>query len=271
MHILEVDMKSYLKRLSLVAAVLIVAAVAIPAMLQADEWNLKTYISVSQPFQVPGAVLQPNTKYVFRRLDASMNPHVVRILNEDESEVITTFHAVSDYRLEPADDTVLTFHEVAAGYPKPVRTWFYPGRLNGLEFIYSKAERAEIAAHAPGAQSTIQTAALQESETFTDQSSEAMPAEPAVEDQSLDQTTDVDVEREKPSEPAISETDQDADVSDQDNAADSADMDDDAEMDDNAADDADSEETLPATAGELPLIGLLGLASLGLRQILRKR
>src|SRR5438045_9784809 len=64
-------MNSYVKRLSLVAAALTVAAVLfLPAMLHGDEFNLKTYITVSQPFQVPGEVLQPNVKYVLRRLDA---------------------------------------------------------------------------------------------------------------------------------------------------------------------------------------------------------
>ena len=49
-------MNSYVKRLSLVAAALTVAAVLfLPAMLHGDEFNLKTYITVSQPFQVPAS------------------------------------------------------------------------------------------------------------------------------------------------------------------------------------------------------------------------
>src|SRR5690348_13594146 len=117
-------MNSYTGRLSLVAAALVITAVlAGPAALHADEWNLKTYITVSQPFQVPGAVLEPNTKYVLRRLDGNAGTnHVVRIMSADEKKVLTTFQAISDYRLEPTDETVLTFMEVAAGYPKPVKS-----------------------------------------------------------------------------------------------------------------------------------------------------
>src|SRR3954462_12529715 len=104
-------MNSYLKRLSLVAAALTVAAVMfLPASVHGDEFNLKTYITVNQPFQVPGAVLQPNVRYVLRRLDANAGTnHVVRVLNEDETQVIATFFGISDVRLEPADDTILTF------------------------------------------------------------------------------------------------------------------------------------------------------------------
>jgi len=155
-------MNSYLKRLSLVAAALTVAAVLfLPAMLHGDEFNLKTYITVNQPFQVPGAVLQPNVKYVLRRLDANAGTnHVVRILNADETQVISTFFGISDVRLEPADDTILTFYETAPGYPKPVHSWFYPGRTIGLEFIYPKETRAEITAHMHGAEAaTVLTAA----------------------------------------------------------------------------------------------------------------
>src|SRR5262245_56578359 len=187
-------MNSYIRRLSLVAAALVVTAVlAGPAVIHADEWNLKTYITVNQPIQVPGAVLEPNTKYVLRRLDGNAGTNkIVRIMNADETKVLTTFMAISDWRLEPADDTVLTFIETAPGYPKPVKSWFYPGRLDGLEFLYSKEEKAEIAAHAPGAQPAQQTAELKETETFTPEAPEAttMPAP------SEEQTQ---VDREKPS------------------------------------------------------------------------
>jgi hypothetical protein len=253
-------MNSYIGRLSLVAAALVImAVVAGPGALQADEWNLKTYITVNQPFQVPGAVLEPNTKYVLRRLDGNAGTnHVVRILNADENKVLTTFMAISDYRLEPADDTVLTFIETAAGYPKPVKSWFYPGRLNGLEFLYSKEQKAEIAAHAPGAQPAIQTAELEETETFTPQAPEAtiMPAP------SEEQTQ---VVREKPAEVMPSEEAAPA-PAEEENAA--AQPDEEAAAAPAAA--TESEESLPATGSELPILALLGLSFLGLGRALRR-
>ena len=250
-------MKLYIGRLSLVAAVLVITAVvAGPAALQADEWNLKTYITVNQPFQVPGAVLEPNTKYVLRRLDGNAGTnHVVRILNADENKVLTTFMAISDSRLEPADETVLTFIETAAGYPKPVKSWFYPGRLDGLEFLYSKEQKAEIAAHAPGAQSAIQTAKLEETETFTPQAPEAttMPAP------SEEQTQ---VDREKPAEVMPSEEAAPAPAEEENAAAQPA------PEESTAA--TESGESLPTTGSELPMLALLGLSFLGLGRALRR-
>jgi LPXTG-motif cell wall-anchored protein len=241
----------------MVAAVLVVTAVlAGPAVLHGDEWNLKTYITVNQPFQVPGAVLEPNTKYVLRRLDGNAGTnHVVRIMNADENKVLTTFMAISDWRLEPKDDTVLTFIETAPGYPNPVKSWFYPGRLDGLEFLYSKEQKAEIAAHAPGAQpAQIQTAELEETETFTPQAPEAttMPA-PSEEQTQVDREKPSEV---TPSEPAPTEEEHAA-------APEEAAQPEEAP--------ATSSESLPKTGSELPMLALLGLSFLGLGRALRRR
>ena len=97
-------MKLSIVRLALwTAAIALIAVLFLPAVSRADEFNLKTYITVNQPVQVPGAVLQPDVKYVFRRVGAeSGTNHLVRVLNADETKVLTTFFAISDQRLEPA-------------------------------------------------------------------------------------------------------------------------------------------------------------------------
>jgi len=259
-------MKSNLTRLSLLTVALICTAILLgPAPARADEFNLKTFITVNQSFQVPGAVLQPNVKYVFRRLDSNAGTnHVVRVMNEDQSQVISTFFAAAAQRLEPADDTVLTFMETAAGYPKPVKTWFYPGRLDGFEFLYSKAEREQIAAHMGGA-TTIQTARDTEPETFVNQPSTEETIEQTtiaqvqqpVQEESVTKTEETEIERAKP-----------ADVTEDQNTLPAEDHAADMDQDTNKAADTDSE--LPHTAGELPLIALLGVAGLGLRMALRK-
>jgi cell division protein FtsN len=260
-------MNSYIKRLSLVAAAVTVVVIFIlPSTTQADEFNLKTYISVNQPFQVPGAVLQPDTRYVIRRLDSNgATNHVVRVLNEDETEVLSTFFGISAYRLEPADETILTFMEVSPGYPKPVQKWFYPGRTIGYEFIYPKDQMSEIASHRPGAQSAeIQTAQLNETETFTQEAQpqeevvttpQAQTTDEAVVDESTQtaQTTDTEIQREKPTDTTSEEAVAPAPADE-----------------DNEAAEEPAEETLPSTAGELSLLGLLGLASLGLRLALKR-
>ena len=56
--------------------------------------------------------------------------------------------AISDERLEPVDKTTFTFIETEPGYPMPIKEWFYPGRNIGREFIYPKEQALEIARHA---------------------------------------------------------------------------------------------------------------------------
>ena len=51
-------------------------------------------------------------------------------------------------RQKPADNTVFTFIETELGYPLPMKEWFYPGRLHGLEFVYPKTQAEAIAMHA---------------------------------------------------------------------------------------------------------------------------
>src|SRR2546421_13007404 len=86
-----------------------------PPLVHGDEWNLATRFTVNQPFEVPGMVLQPNTPYVIRLFDSPSERHVVQVYNEDQTKMLVMFMAISDQRMEPADKTVFTFMETAAG------------------------------------------------------------------------------------------------------------------------------------------------------------
>jgi len=118
-----------------------------PATLHGDEWNWKTRFMLSQPAEVPGAVLEPNTRYVIKVLDSPSERHVVQVYNDDESKLLTMFMCAADERTVPTDKTVFTFIETQPGYPMPIKEWFYPGHLDGLEFIYPKKQARQIAAH----------------------------------------------------------------------------------------------------------------------------
>jgi len=127
---------------------MLVLVLAAPPATHADEWNLMTRFTVNHPFEIPGLTLQPYTPYVIRLLDSQSNRNVVQVLNDDETKMLTMFMAISDERLEPADRTVFSFIETEPGYPLPIREWFYPGRLIGREFVYPKEQALEIARHA---------------------------------------------------------------------------------------------------------------------------
>jgi hypothetical protein len=120
----------------------LVSLLPMPAF--ADEWNKMMRITVNQPFEIPGMVLPAGT-YVVKLVDVSGDRHVVRFLNEDQSEVYATVMGIADFRLDPTDKPVFTFYESKSNQPKALRSWFYPGRQHGVEFAYPKSEAVEIA------------------------------------------------------------------------------------------------------------------------------
>jgi len=123
---------------------------ALTSNARADEWNKKTTITFSGPVEIPGVHLKgwavlPAGTYVFKLLDSSSDRHIVQIFNKDETVVYATILAIPNYRLKATDKTVITFRERPAGEPEALRAWFYPGSNSGEEFVYPKAKAMEIA------------------------------------------------------------------------------------------------------------------------------
>lgn len=124
-------------------------AVLAPAV-KADDWNRKTVITFSDPVEIPGVHLAgwgvlPAGTYVFKILDSPSDRHIVQIFSKDEKTVYATILAIPNYRLKATDKTVMTFRERPAGQPEALRAWFYPGRNWGEEFVYPKAKAMELA------------------------------------------------------------------------------------------------------------------------------
>ncbi|MFI5070335.1 MAG: hypothetical protein ACHP8A_05550 [Terriglobales bacterium] len=110
---------------------------------RADEWNKSTKVTFGEPVQVPGAVLPAGT-YVFRLMDSQADRHIVQIFNEDRTKLIITVLAIPNYRLEPADKTVLTYDERPVNQAVALAAWFYPGDNSGQEFVYPKSRAEEL-------------------------------------------------------------------------------------------------------------------------------
>jgi len=113
----------------------------------ADESNRETVITFSGPVEVPGVGAQtlPAGTYVFKIFDSQSDRHIVQIFNQDKTQVLTTILAIPNYRLKATDKTVITFRERPEGQPEALRAWFYPGREWGEEFVYTKARALELA------------------------------------------------------------------------------------------------------------------------------
>jgi hypothetical protein len=125
-------------------------SLVVPAVLptaKADEWNKKTTVTFDQPVEVPGVGAQtlPAGTYVFKLLDSPSDRHIVQIFNQAEDHVYTTILAIPDYRMRATGKTVMTFKERAEGQPEAIRSWFYPGRQWGDQFVYPKSRALELA------------------------------------------------------------------------------------------------------------------------------
>jgi len=132
----------------------------------ADQWNKRTILTVNEPIQIPGKVLQPG-KYVMKLMDSPSDRHIVQIFNGDETQIVTTVLALPNYRLEPTGKTEFGFWETPPGQPRALRAWFYPGDNFGQEFAYPKNEAVSIAQYTKTSVPT--TAAENESQLTTAQ------------------------------------------------------------------------------------------------------
>jgi hypothetical protein len=124
---------------------LILGLILIVAGADADQWNKKTILTITQPLQIPGTVLQPG-KYTVKLAESSSNRHIVQVFNENESKLLATVLAIPNQRLKPTGATEFSFWETPKGTPPALRSWFYPGDNFGQEFAYPKREAAALSA-----------------------------------------------------------------------------------------------------------------------------
>jgi hypothetical protein len=105
----------------------------------------RTYFTFSAPFELPGGKTLPAGRYTFRIVDSPSNRHVVQILSEDGKQMHATIMAIPAQRQDPPNDPEVRFMETAANQPPAIRTWWYPGRTIGHEFIYPKDQARRLA------------------------------------------------------------------------------------------------------------------------------
>jgi hypothetical protein len=252
-----------LKKSALAACVGVLGLAVLPVS-RADVWNKKTILTVNEAIQLPGAVLQPG-KYVMKLMDSIANRHVVQVFNEEESKLITTVLALPNYRLQPTGDTRFTFWETVSGEPKPMRSWFYPGDNFGQEFAYPKS-KATVIARASG-ESVPTTYSTSEADLASAKVAAVNPqgveGELDRETYRIPETTQTQAQATPPQEmPAQTQVAQQMPARTpepvQEMPAQTATRTD------------DSADRLPETASPLPLIGLVGLLSIGAGAAIRK-
>jgi hypothetical protein len=124
----------------------VVSGLAVP-MAKADSSDLKTTFTFTSPVEVPGVGqhLLPAGTYVFKLLDSPIDRHIVQIFNKDETQVLTTILTVTNHRANATGKSILTFSERPAGEPEALKAWFYSGEHYGEQFVYER-QRAIVLA-----------------------------------------------------------------------------------------------------------------------------
>jgi hypothetical protein len=110
----------------------------------AEPMDRSTKLTFSEPIQIPGEVLPAGT-YLFRLADGDSGQHIVQIFNADGTVPYATVLTIATERPYPTGDIAVTLAEEGAGNPDALLKWFYPGRVTGNEFVYSKQKEKELA------------------------------------------------------------------------------------------------------------------------------
>src|ERR1700751_192843 len=110
----------------------------------ADELDQSTILTFSQAIQVPGQVLPAGT-YLFTLTSSDADRNLVQIFNSDHTHLYGMFQTIPTERRSSTGDPAITFPEQGSGNPDALLKWFYPGRLTGHEFLYSKQKEKELA------------------------------------------------------------------------------------------------------------------------------
>jgi hypothetical protein len=213
------------------------AALVFSPGVNADDWNKKTVVTFSQPVEIPGGIVLPAGTYVFKLLDSLSDRHIVQIFNKDQTHIYATILAIPNWRLRVTDKTVMTFGERAAGEPQAIRSWFYPGANSGEEFVYPKRRAVELAkiTNLPilAIPSELETVISKPAKSVNDEPVVALKEAPVT----AIKPTGEEVEIAQVVTPPPPQT--------------------------VTADTSKSMDRLPQTASRLPLLGLIGLLSLG--------
>jgi hypothetical protein len=253
------------------------------AAAQDSNVNQRTYFTFSAPIELPGKTLPAGT-YLFRLVDSPSNRHIVQVFDKGEKQIFATILAIPAQRLEPSSDPEVRFMEAAASQPAPIKTWWFPGRTIGHEFIYPKEQAARLA-RAGGSVLTVATDAstaetMREAElarmsaagettrvttttTATEVSGTAFPG------QTVTQTTQVAVTTPPPAETPSTTVPQSTAVTQR--PVDAPVVTPTQEVTTTATRTTTTRTELPRTATFLPLVALFGLASLAGAAALRLR
>jgi LPXTG-motif cell wall-anchored protein len=111
---------------------------------QAQTEDQRTYFTFSAPVQLPGVTL-PAGKYLFRLADPTTGRKVISVLSADGRKALAMLHTIPNRMAEAPRDAEIRFMETPANMAPAVKTYWYPGKSIGYEFIYPRQQALQLA------------------------------------------------------------------------------------------------------------------------------
>jgi len=221
-----------IKIFRLACGLAVATALMMAGVLRADSYDKRTVFTFNRPISVPGVTL-PAGKYMFRLVDTETSRKVIQVLDEHGKKPYAMLHTIPEIRRDASGSPEVRFMETAKGQPTAVKTWWYPNERTGYEFIYPKGQARSLA------QAVVEPVLTTREETTKVEETRTAPLE------RLTPTEEKPVVTESVPEPIVPTGIVQEGVV------------------------AEARTELPATATQLPLIGLIGLFALAGAGVLR--
>jgi LPXTG-motif cell wall-anchored protein len=106
--------------------------------------DYRTYFTFSAPVQLPGVTL-PAGRYLFRLADPTTSRKVISVLSADGKTPLAILHTIPNQMAVAPREAEIRFMETPANVPPPIKTWWYPGKSIGYEFIYPRQQALQLA------------------------------------------------------------------------------------------------------------------------------
>src|SRR6187397_2136648 len=109
------------------------------APVSAQPLDKRTVFTFSGPVTLPGVTLPAGT-YLFRLADPTTGRKVINVLSADGKRSLAMLHTIPNQLLTAPRNPEVRFMETTANTPPPIKTWWYPGKAIGYEFIYPRSQ-----------------------------------------------------------------------------------------------------------------------------------
>ena len=130
------------RHLTIVSTFAMLALAAATAQGQPSDY--RTFFTFSGPVTLPGVTLPAGT-YLFRLANPDSSRKVINVLSADGKRSLAMLHTIPNQLLRAPQNPEIRFMEAPANMPPPIKTWWYPGKAIGYEFIYPRTQALALA------------------------------------------------------------------------------------------------------------------------------